>query len=145
MWLCERILPEDLPVDHVGQASLTLIATDMAPNLPTSTLELTHDMLMSNELTTSEMADVVNCHPSTIRRHRDNLRVFGRVMPHHNKKGRPRRLTPLMIKALYDHLLEKPQLYLDEMVVFILDEFHERHNFFLYCKRWLQSTSKAGF
>jgi hypothetical protein len=29
-----------------------------------------------------------------------------------------------MIEALYDHLSEKPGLYLNEMAVFLWDEFH---------------------
>lgn len=30
-----------------------------------------------------------------------------------------------MVQVLCDHLLEKPQLYLDEMIIFLYDEFHE--------------------
>lgn len=32
---------------------------------------------------------------------------------------------PPMLEALYDHLLEKPGLYLDEIVVFLWDEFQQ--------------------
>jgi hypothetical protein len=32
-------------------------------------------------------------------------------------------VTPLMLEALCDHLLEKPSLYLDEMAIFLWDEF----------------------
>lgn len=32
-------------------------------------------------------------------------------------------ITPLKLEALCDHLLEKPSLYLDEMAVFLWDEF----------------------
>lgn len=32
-------------------------------------------------------------------------------------------MTPLVIEALCDHLSEKPGLYLEEMVVFLCDEF----------------------
>lgn len=39
------------------------------------------------------------------------------------KGGRPRSITPVMLKALCDHLIEKPALYLDGMVVFLWDEF----------------------
>lgn len=48
--------------------------------------------------------------------------MFGSVTAPSNKGGRPRSLTPLMIQVLCDYLLEKPQLYLDEMVVFLWDE-----------------------
>ncbi|EED22757.1 TPR domain protein [Talaromyces stipitatus ATCC 10500] len=95
----------------------------MAPRLAVSTREFTRDMILSNELTTSQIAEAAQCHPSTIRRHRSNLRLFGSVTAPSNKSGRPRRLTPVMIEALCDHLLEKPQLYLDEMAIFIWDDF----------------------
>lgn len=39
------------------------------------------------------------------------------------KGGRPRSITPLMLEALCEHLLEKPDLYLDEMALFLWDEF----------------------
>jgi hypothetical protein len=32
-------------------------------------------------------------------------------------------VTPLMLEALCDRLLEKPDLYVDEMAVFLWDEF----------------------
>ncbi|KAI2734408.1 hypothetical protein DTO013E5_9997 [Penicillium roqueforti] len=54
---------------------------------------------------------------------RKNLRLFGNVNAPPNRVGRRRTITPLMIEALRDHLLEKPGLYLDEMVIFFWDEF----------------------
>lgn len=119
----------------------------MAPNLPPSTREFIHGMLMSNELTTSEIADAAKCDPSTVSRHRTNLHLFGTATAPPNKKGRPRSLTPVMIKALCDHLLEKPQLYLDEMIVFIWDEFGKRVNEWsisraLKREGWSKKTSK---
>jgi transposase len=98
-------------------------ATQMAPNLASSTREFIHDMIMINELTTSQMAEAAGCHPSTIRRLRSNMCLFGSVKAPPNKGGRPRSLTPVMIKVLCDHLLEKPHLYLDEMAIFLWDEF----------------------
>jgi transposase len=52
-----------------------------------------------------------------------NIRLFGSVKAPPNKVGRPRSLTPGMLEALCDHLLEKPNLYLDEMAIFLWDEF----------------------
>ena len=40
-------------------------------------------------------------------------------------------MTPLMLEALCDHLLEKPKLYLEEMAVFLWDEFDSNSS---YCK-----------
>lgn len=55
---------------------------------------------------------------------RKNLRLFGSVHAPPNRIGRRRSITPPMLEALCDHLLEKPGLYLDEMAVFLWDEFH---------------------
>lgn len=49
--------------------------------------------------------------------------MFGSVKAPPSKGGRPRSITPVMLEALYDHLLEKPILYLDEMAIFLWDEF----------------------
>lgn len=69
------------------------------------------------------MAKAADCHKRTIKRHRSNVRSFGSVTAPPNKGGRPRSLTPLMVQVLCDHLVEKPHLYLDEMAVFLWDEF----------------------
>ncbi|KAF4262843.1 hypothetical protein CNMCM8812_004371 [Aspergillus fumigatus] len=110
------IFPQN-PVDH------PYAATEMAPNLAASTLAFIHDMIVSNELTVPQMAEAAGCNERTIRRLRSNMRLFGSVKAPPNRRGRPRNLTPVMIQALCDHLLEKPYLYLDEMVLFIWDEF----------------------
>jgi hypothetical protein len=44
--------------------------------------------------------------------------MFSSVKAPPNKGGRPRSITLVMLEALCEHLLEKPTLYLDEMVVF---------------------------
>ena len=95
----------------------------MAPNLAASTLQLIHDMILSNDLTVSKMAEAACCSERTIRRIRSNMRLFGGVKAPPNKGGRPRSLTPVMVKALCDHLFEKPHLYLDEMAHFLWEEF----------------------
>lgn len=95
----------------------------MAPNLAPSTLEFIHGMIISNDLTVSKMAEAAGCNERTIRRLRSNMRLFGGVKAPPNKGGRPRSVTPVMIQVLCDHLLERPHLYLDEMVIFLWDEF----------------------
>lgn len=95
----------------------------MAPNLAQSTLDLIHDMISSDELTTSQMAEAAGCSKRAIIRIRSNLHLFGHVKAPPIKRGRPRHVTPDMIEALCDYLLEKPGLYIYEMQVFLLDEF----------------------
>ncbi|KAI2791665.1 hypothetical protein POX_c04532 [Penicillium oxalicum] len=70
------------------------------------------------------MADAAECSDRTIKNVRRNLRLFGSVHAPSNRIGRRRSITPPMLESLCDHLLEKPGLYLDEMVVFLWDEFH---------------------
>jgi hypothetical protein len=48
--------------------------------------------------------------------------VFGRGNPPLNHGGRPRSVTPPMLQAVLDHLIEKPGLYLEEMAAFLYDE-----------------------
>lgn len=54
------------------------------------------------------------------------MRQFGRVKAPPNKSGRPRELTPVMVQALFDYLIEKPYSYIDEMELFFLDEFQKK-------------------
>lgn len=49
--------------------------------------------------------------------------MFGDVRAPLTPGGRPRSITPLILEALCDYLLEKPDLYLDEMAEFLYDEF----------------------
>lgn len=95
----------------------------MAPRLPLSKLYLIRDMIESQSLTTSQMAEEAECSKLTIINTRRNLRLFGSVHAPPTRVGRKRTVTPSMIKALCDHLFEKPGLYLDEMAVFLWDEF----------------------
>jgi transposase len=95
----------------------------MALTLAPSKHELIYDMIHSGELSINEMARAAGCNKSTISRISSNIRMFGSVKAPLNKGGRPRNITPVMLEALCDHLFEKPALYLDEMAVFLWDEF----------------------
>ena len=103
---------------------LTVISPgDMAPRLSPLKLVLIRDMIESKSFTTSEMAEQAECSKQTIISIRNNLRQFGSLYALQTRVGRKRTVTPLMIEALCDHLYEKPGLYLEEMVVFLWDEF----------------------
>lgn len=95
----------------------------MAPRLPPSKLYLIRDMIESQSLTTSQMAEEAECSKLTITNIRRNLRLFGSVHAPPTRIGRKRTVTPPMIEALCDHLFKKPGLYLDEMAIFLWDEF----------------------
>jgi hypothetical protein len=55
---------------------------------------------------------------------RSNLPLFGSIKASPIKARRPRSITPVMLEALSDHLLEKPDLYLYEIELFFLNEFN---------------------
>jgi hypothetical protein len=95
----------------------------MAPNLPPWKRELIRDMLLSKSLTTYQMAYAAKCSKRSIITIRSNLQLFGTTRVTRNPAGRQPSITPPMLDTLYDHLLEKPSLYPDEMVVFLWDEF----------------------
>lgn len=95
----------------------------MAPNLPASSREFIRDMILSKSLTTAEIADAAGCSPRSVTTIRSNLRQFGDTRAPPIRAGRPRSITPPMLEALCDHLQEKPDLYLDEMAIFLWDEF----------------------
>lgn len=95
----------------------------MAPRLPPSKLHFIRDMIQSQLLTTSRMAEEAECSERTIKNIPKNLRQFGSVHAPPNRISRRPTITPSMVEALCDHLLEKPGLYLDEMAIFLWDEF----------------------
>jgi transposase len=91
----------------------------MAPNLAASQHNLICDMIISKSLRKdAQMAEVAGCSTRSIK-----LRCFGTTKAPPNGDGRPRSITPPMIEALREHLLERPDQYLDEMAVFLWDEF----------------------
>jgi transposase len=80
-------------------------------------------MIISKSLTAAQMADVAGCGIRSVKYIRSNIRSFGSAKAPRNGGGRPRSITPPMLEALREHLLEKPEQYLDEMVIFLWDEF----------------------
>ena len=97
---------------------------NMAPRLPLSKLEMIETMILSKSLTASQMAKAAECSKrSIIINISNNLRQFGNVRAPLTRVGRRRTVTPPMIEALCDRLLEKPGLYVDEMAIFLWGEF----------------------
>jgi transposase len=95
----------------------------MAPNLAESQHAQIRDMILSNR-PTAEIADVTGCSERSVFAIQSNLRYLGSTKAPSNGVGRPRSITPPMLDALCEYLLEKPDLYRDEMVLFVLDEFN---------------------
>jgi hypothetical protein len=76
-------------------------------------------MILSKSLNAVQMAKVAGCSDGSVRAVRSNLRYFASTKAPSNGVGRPRSVTPLMLDALCEHLLEKPNLYQDEMTIFL--------------------------
>ena len=95
----------------------------MAPRLPPSKLYLICGMIASQSLTTSQMAEDAECSKLTIINIHRNLRLFGTIRAPPTQIGQKQTTTPSIVEALCDHLFEKPSLYLDEMAIFLWDEF----------------------
>jgi transposase len=82
------------------------------------------DMILSGTLKQTQMAEAARCSERGIQRIARNLRLYGKTKaPSNGAAGRRRRITPQMLDALREHLLEKPGLYQDEMAIFLYDEF----------------------
>lgn len=80
-------------------------------------------MICSKRLSNPQIAQIAKCSERTVTELRRKLRLYGTARPHLVRAGRPPSITPLMLEALCDHLVEKPGLYIEEMVVFLWDEF----------------------
>lgn len=87
----------------------------MAPRLAPSQLVMIRDMISSKSLTTPQMAEAADCSKRSIITISANLCMFGEVRAPLIPGGRPRVISPVILEALCDHLLENPDLYLDEM------------------------------
>jgi transposase len=82
-----------------------------------------HDMIRSASLSDKDIANVVNCSTRTVRSARANYRNFGNVSAPNNVGGRRSSIPSHVLTALLDHLFTKPDLYLDEIVDFVWDQY----------------------
>ena len=94
----------------------------MAPNLALSQHEQIRDMIIS-KFANATIARTVRCSTRSVQKIRSDLRCFGTTKAPPNGVGRRRTITPPMLSALLEQLIEKPKLYQDEMVIFLYDEF----------------------
>jgi transposase len=94
----------------------------MAPNLAVSQHAQIRDMIIS-KFANATIARTVRCSTRSLQRIRLNLRCFGTPKAPPNGVGRRRTITPPMLSALLEHLIENPELYQDEMANFLYEEF----------------------
>lgn len=94
---------------------------DTVLKLPPPKLRLICDIIDSQSPSAAQMPEEAECCDPTIRQFRSVYAAPTRI-------GQKQTVTPLMLEALCDHLLEKPGLYLDEMAFFLWDKFQTRLN-----------------
>ena len=84
----------------------------MAPKLETWRHNLIRDMIQDTQpYTNAQIAKAAHCTLRSVKTIRSNLKCFGCVITPVNGIGRRRTITPPMLEALCEHLLEKPDLY----------------------------------
>lgn len=96
---------------------------EMAPNLAVSQHDQIRDMLISKSFTGAQIADAVGCSTRSTKAIRANLYYFGATKAPSNGVGRSRSITPPMLEALREYLLDKPDRYLDELVTLLHNDF----------------------
>ena len=99
------------------------IALIMAPNLSVAQHEQLAGMIEFSALSDAQIAEQAGCSPRAVRRIRSNMQHFDSTKAPPNAGGRPSSITPPMMSALCDHLLENPTLYQDEMAEYLMAEF----------------------
>lgn len=82
----------------------------MAPNLSLSQYYQIRDMIVRNSLTGVQIAGVPGCSTRSVRTIRTNLGCFGTSKAPANRVGHPKSITPPMLRALRDQLIEKPYI-----------------------------------
>ena len=97
----------------------------MAQNLESWQREIIVHMIHSRKKsTTAQMAGIAKCTERSVTHICKNLRLFSTARAPPVPAGQPPSITPLMLDALCDRLTEKPGLYVEEMAIFLCDEFN---------------------
>ena len=84
---------------------------------------LIRDMIRRNCFTTAQIAHAAECSECFIRNIHCIQCLFGSKSPPLNRGGRSQSITPPMLEALCDHHTGKPGFYLEEMALFLYDQF----------------------
>lgn len=119
---CIHLAPPTLTIT-LTRTSRRTTTTQNGPRSAPATREFIRDMILSRSLTTSEIVEAARCTPRSVITIRSNFRQFGDTRARPIRAGRPRSITPLMLEALCDYLLEKPSLYLNKIAFFRCDKF----------------------
>jgi hypothetical protein len=81
-------------------------------------------MLCRKSIKANEIAAVAECSVRSVYAIRSKIRRYGSTKAPSIVGRRPRSIILAMFDALGEHLIEKPDLYHDEMVLFLLRKRH---------------------
>lgn len=95
----------------------------MGRHVATTQREQAVTMLESGFYTLDEIAEATSMSVRSVQRYRENLRLFGNSQSPHVVTGPRRQIEPQIFDALIELLIQRPDTYLDEAVVFLWDEF----------------------
>jgi hypothetical protein len=80
-------------------------------------------ILSKKRFRTSQIAKVANRSERSVTNPRKNMRLFRDARSPPAPVGRQSNIAAIMLDALCDHLAEKPDLYVEEMAIFLRDKF----------------------
>ena len=92
----------------------------MVQNLAPFKQDLIRGIMLHQKLTTRKMTDAAGCSERSIKVMCSNLHYFGSTKTPQNGGGKHPSITLHMLEVLHEGLLEKPELYLEELAVDIL-------------------------
>jgi len=98
----------------------------MTPNLAVSQHTIIQDLIEDGLLNGTLISNVARCSERTISTSRTNYHRFGSTRaPYNGRGGRPRSINDAVLEVVLTLLRERPDLRLDEMVIFLWDSFDE--------------------
>jgi transposase len=80
-------------------------------------------MIEQGCFTNGQIADDNDCRIGAVKAIKRNIRDFGSIKAPGRRGGRPSSITPEIRDALLAHLEKNPELYLEEMMAYLQDEF----------------------
>lgn len=94
----------------------------MAPKLSPSQHEKLQGTIRAG-LPNRAVAKIVNCSERTVSESRLKMRLFGATKAPPTRVGRRSKIDPLMQDALFEQLIEEPNMFRSEMVSFLRNKF----------------------
>ncbi|KAF4547004.1 Hypothetical protein D9617_72g012000 [Elsinoe fawcettii] len=95
----------------------------MARNAAPAQRDRAVQLILTNLFTNQQIATASDVSVRAVQQYKANLRLFGAAEAPHVVRGPLRLLQPRALSALLQVLIHKPSMFLDEMAVFLYDQF----------------------